>query len=288
MPNPIPPEAIIGNRYGLLVAIALHGEGRTSWLCACDCGNIVIVKMKELRSGNTTSCGCRRTKKLLERNTKHGCATRTRRTPEFQIWEGIKARCYNPGHEHYAEYGGRGIKVLWTSFEEFHAAMGDKPSPLHTVDRKDSDGHYCTENCRWATRKEQSRNKRNTRWVEWQGRRQCLADWAEELGLSYAALALRLYKSKWTVEQAFTTPMKDGVGEGNIRSKLNCEDVRLIRENLGAGIPKAQIARQFGVSAAAIRESREGGDGRIRSKRKPGAGVRVVPADRWRPLEAAR
>jgi hypothetical protein len=101
----------------------------------------------------------------------------------------MKARCYNPRYGSYSLYGGRGIAVCerWrTSFEDFLADMGRKPTPSHTIDRIDSEGHYDPTNCRWATATEQARNRSCTKMVDFEGARIPLAEACERLGISYA------------------------------------------------------------------------------------------------------
>jgi hypothetical protein len=84
-------------------------------------------------------------------------------TPEYQAWRNMKLRCTNPDHPRYADWGGRGITVCdrWmNSFEAFYEDMGPRPGPGYSVDRKDNDGNYEADNCQWATKSEQQRNKR--------------------------------------------------------------------------------------------------------------------------------
>lgn len=84
------------------------------------------------------------------------------RTPEYNSWMMMRARCNTPSAAGYAYYGGRGISVCarWDSFTAFLEDMGPKPGPSYTLDRKDPDGDYTPENCRWATKKEQHDNRR--------------------------------------------------------------------------------------------------------------------------------
>lgn len=115
-------------------------------------------------------------------------------------------RCLVETDRHYPNWGGRGITVCerWqgeSGFANFLADMGERP-PGRTLDRVDNDKGYCKENCRWATSKEQRRNSRQNTFVTWQGRTQCVADWAKELGMSSEVLLNRL--QKWPLERAMT------------------------------------------------------------------------------------
>lgn len=151
---------LTGRRFGRLVAMehtyepSCEGEIRRLWRCMCDCGAIVAVRSADLKRGNTKSCGCL----AQESRTKHGGCS----SAEYRIWSGMIQRCTNPNAPGYENYGGRGIKVCkrWIEFANFLADMGGKPSPQHSLDRKNNDGDYELNNCRWATRLEQARNKR--------------------------------------------------------------------------------------------------------------------------------
>lgn len=125
------------------------------------------------------------------------------RTPENNIWRDMHARCKNPNRKEYKRYGGRGIAVCerWEEFENFLRDMGSRPTPLHTLERSDGDGNYCPENCRWATRKEQSRNTSRNRFFELDGRRVTLAELVEERGLSYGTVSKRLSRG-FSIERA--------------------------------------------------------------------------------------
>lgn len=125
----------------------------------------------------------------------HGHA-KGKRTPEYRAWHDMKQRCTNPKHHEWKNYGARGIGVClqWQSFSNFLADMGERPSPLHSLDRKENDGDYCKSNCRWATKLEQDRNRRTCRMVEWNGLTKTLVEWAEEIGMSKRTLTRRLDK----------------------------------------------------------------------------------------------
>lgn len=121
-----------------------------------------------------------------EANTTHGLSN----TPEFRAWMRAKNRCSNSKWDHYAAYGGRGIKVheRWANdFAAFLSDMGPCPEGF-TLERDNVNGDYAPGNCRWATAAEQQKNRRNSFWVEHEGRRLVLADWARELGINYQTL----------------------------------------------------------------------------------------------------
>lgn len=118
------------------------------------------------------------------------------------------ARCYNPNHYGYQNYGGRGIKVCdrWLeSFDNFYDDMGSAPEN-HTLDRIDVDGDYTPDNCRWASHKEQHRNRRDNHWIAFDGQTKLLTEWALELGITPQALSRRL--KTWSLERAMTEPSK--------------------------------------------------------------------------------
>jgi hypothetical protein len=121
----------------------------------------------------------------------------------------MHARCTNPGTESFPLYGGRGIKVCerWNDFRKFLEDMGDPPTSSHSLDRVDPDADYSPENCRWASTKEQANNKRSNKNITHNGVTKTVAQWAEELNLSYMTLYARLFKHKWTPERALTAPI---------------------------------------------------------------------------------
>jgi hypothetical protein len=190
----MPPSNYIpldGQRFGRLLVLhrAPSGPGwSTRWICRCDCGTIVNTQGRFLREKTAQSCGCLKNERTGLLNKTHGLSRR----PEYFAYHTSRARCEHPNAEGYANYGGRGIRFLWNSFEEFFAEMGPRPSPKHTLERIDNDGPYSKENCRWATRQEQGNNKRNNRMVDYHGTSFTLAQLARHLGLTSGCLRYRI------------------------------------------------------------------------------------------------
>lgn len=134
----------------------------------------------------------------------------------YRIWAGIRRRCNNPNVPNYKDYGGRGIKVCneWNSFENFEAwARSNGYADNLSIDRIDTNGDYCPENCRWATDKEQANNKRNNKFITFNGKTQTMKQWAEELGINYSALKCRLQVYGWDIEKALEKELNETRGK---------------------------------------------------------------------------
>lgn len=189
---------ITGNRYGRLTAIsrgANNNRGEATWLCRCDCGREVVVVQHSLKSGNTMSCGCIRREQLADRNrsnAKHGM----KGTRLYQAWHNMKDRCLREKCKEYPRYGGRGITVCdeWRdSFEAFRDwALANGYQEGLTIDRTDNDGPYAPSNCRWATAKEQSNNRRSNYTITFNGETHTLKEWAEIHDIPYGLLKNRV------------------------------------------------------------------------------------------------
>lgn len=174
-------------------------EGKSYWICTCDCGTVCSIRIDSVKNGHTKSCGC--FKKERDSQTKHGKVY----TRMYTIWTGMIQRCSNSRSTGYHKYGGRGITVCerWLKFENFYKDMGDPPKKEYSLDRLDNNGNYTPENCRWSSPMEQAQNTRTNRMITYNGRTQPLIVWARELGIDYQALRGRLHYG-WTVERAFT------------------------------------------------------------------------------------
>lgn len=153
----------VGNRYGRLLVVARaenNDYGQACWLCQCDCGSKpTAVQGYSLRQKNTESCGCIRSETTAKKNVanrKHGAKF----TPEYSAYMSAKGRCNNPRNPSYKDYGGRGIKFLFTSFEQWLSEIGLRPSSAHSHDRIENDGNYESGNVQWATKKYQANNRR--------------------------------------------------------------------------------------------------------------------------------
>jgi hypothetical protein len=207
---------ITGQRFGRLIAIELAGKDHSKkplWRCHCDCGNEPVIRGESLRSGHYVSCGCYRAEHGIFSRTHGKTGTRT-----YDIWCGLITRCTNPNDHAYPQYGGRGIKMYeqWRhSFAAFYADMGDAPSNSHSLDRINNDGDYEPANCRWATRTEQNRNRRQGLTLTFHGETLPMAEWAERLGISYHTLYSRIHQLHWDAERALTTPIKVSAHDEN-------------------------------------------------------------------------
>lgn len=195
-----------------LVPVGSQGRYAAKQVCKCSCSEdaLLVVFTDCLRSGNTSSCGCFQIQQTKKAKTSHGRSC----SGVYRILHGIYERTSNPNNPNYPNYGGRGISMCsrWREpngqgFLNFRTDMGERPSLKHTIERKNNNGNYEPNNCRWATRTEQARNKRNSRNLEAFGKTQSVHLWAEEVGVGARTICSRI-RIGWTVEKALTTPVR--------------------------------------------------------------------------------
>jgi hypothetical protein len=141
--------------------------------------------------------------------TTHGHSKRGHWSPEYHSWLQMKQRCDNANNDGYRRYGGRGVRVCesWYSFENFLADMGHRPSAEYSIERINNDGNYEMGNCKWASPAEQARNRVDTVFVEYAGKRLCLKDWAKEIGISYITFYTR-WSRGWSIERIASQPVQ--------------------------------------------------------------------------------
>lgn len=223
---------LTGQRFGRLTAISVASRVKRKnssssfllWLCRCDCGKEHIVLTQHLRSGAIRSCGCLSRDTTATRSTTHGHTRNRSNTAEYGVWRAVISRCEAESNINFHDYGGRGIRICnrWReSFQSFYEDMGERPSPKHEIDRIDNDGSYtcgrcddcvarrATANCRWVTRKQQSRNKRSNRLITFDGKTMPVCEWAETLGISVRTIRSRLGRGR-SAEAALTMPTDRG------------------------------------------------------------------------------
>lgn len=183
-----------GDVYGRLTLEILNVENTKQGfkgLWKCDCGNVKLYINSKVLSGHTNSCGCYRNDMRILKNTKHGHSKKHNESSEYVCWQKLKDRCLNENNPDYQHYGGRGISVCDTwlnSFSSFLADMGLKPTKQYSIDRINTNGNYCKENCKWSLQKDQIINRRNSIKVFYDSIEYCLKDACKASGLNYAKI----------------------------------------------------------------------------------------------------
>lgn len=197
---------IEGQRFGMLVALRYIGRrvkrSGAMWLCQCDCGKQSTVSGVDLRkpSGGSKSCGCV--------HTRHGETSGGKISPEYAAFQAAQARCTSRRRREWRWYGARGIKFLYTSFEEFLNDVGRRPTAQHTLDRKNSRGHYEPGNCHWATWKDQGNNRTNNYNITIDGQTLSISEWSRRVGLHNSTIFNRIYQSGWCDQCAVVLPRR--------------------------------------------------------------------------------
>lgn len=195
----------IGSTFGQLTVIgpARSSDHHTRWTCRCTCGRVCIMRADNIILGRAKSCG------LGHRYSPEQSLLVAARFPEYRVWVGMKIRCYDRKSLAYKYYGALGVRVCdaWReSFWQFLSDMGPRPTDEHSIDRyPDTHGNYEPGNCRWATYKEQALNKRNTVFVEVNGKRMTLSEFCESSVVRPQTVRARIKKG-WSLEEAISTP----------------------------------------------------------------------------------
>lgn len=193
---------ITGERFERLTAIRRVGMngGKSVWVCQCDCGNKVMVRLSDLMGGKIKSCGCLRRETASaagKLNATHGM-TKSR---IWSIWSGMRRRCeINPNYTNVS------VCHDWECFSSFYSwALSNGYSDNLTLDRIDVYGNYTPENCRWATYKQQENNRKNTVYLTANGQKKTLTEWSEITGISRETISWRM-KAGWPEMDLFIPP----------------------------------------------------------------------------------
>lgn len=185
---------LTGMKFGRLTVIerAENRKSRTFWLCKCDCGSLKPVNSIDMMGGRIISCGCIRNENIIKFNTTHGLA----HTRLNSIWKSMRKRCLNPNSSSYESYGGRGITICeeWKNdcrcFYDWAIANGYADNL--TIDRIDNNKGYSPENCRFATMREQANNTRHNVFLEFEGNKMTIAQWAREINVNISTVWARI------------------------------------------------------------------------------------------------
>lgn len=203
-------------KFGRLFVVERKGSigNRPLWRCICDCGTEALVLGEKLRYGGTKSCGCLVRDTTIARSTTHGLSN----TRFWQKWRSMRQRCLDKNSAAYYKYGAKGVTVCerWLNFDNFKADLfesyskhvsvfGEKET---TLDRIDPLKNYSPENCRWATNKQQGRNRTNNKLLTYKEVTLPMVEWAERMNISQDVVEQRINLLKWSVEDALTKPVR--------------------------------------------------------------------------------
>ena len=173
----------------------------------CPCGTHFPSPLKPVKDGRTKSCGCYSHSLFVEAAAKYNASGASlthgfTSTPTYVSWAAMIQRCNNPANSGYYMYGGAGVSVCpeWLVFENFLADMGIRPKGK-TLDRKESTGGYCKDNCKWSTPTEQANNTSRNRYLTIDGTTNTYAEWGRLVGLSSSVISYRIRRG-WSPEEA--------------------------------------------------------------------------------------
>lgn len=204
-----------GKRFGRLTvlhrgedAIRKNGRHSSTFVCQCDCGNVVQVRAACLKSGNTQSCGCLQKEAVGNLRKSHGLSN----SRLYRIWSQMKQRCEDENNRAYKYYGGKGVTVCdeWNDFSVFAQwALESGYDDTLTIDRVENSVGYEPKNCRWVTMLAQNNNKTDNHLLTYNGKTQNITQWANEVGICRATISRRIHLG-WSVEEALTLPVIKG------------------------------------------------------------------------------
>lgn len=202
----IKPRDLTGEKFGRLTVISFFEKRdyKAYWLCQCTCGNKKVIRGTHLTGGKIESCRCLNRERFRASTTTHGGSRVSGYEPLFKTWQQIRARCMQVGNVSYKNYGGRGITLCprWMDYAKFREDVSPLFRPGLSIDRIDNSGNYEPGNVRWATPKEQARNRRSSTRITMKGITRTLAEWAEVTGMPYSRLHHRIFSVKWPIERA--------------------------------------------------------------------------------------
>lgn len=232
MSRPHTYDSMVGQRFGSLTVFEIleaKGGKPRQCRCVCDCGAEKTKRCTHLMCGAVLHCGynC----PAVERVSIHRI---------YGVWQHIKQRCYNKNNPFYKHYGQRGIVMCdrWrNSFENFRDDMFSSFQEGLTLDRIDVNGGYCKENCRWADRETQDNNRTDTIFIEYNGEKMGLAQWARKLKISRDTIMQRYLKG--------LSP-KEMLAQPKQHTKLTGEQVVEIKKMLSGGEYQRIIAEKIG------------------------------------------
>jgi hypothetical protein len=203
----------VGEKFGLLTIVRFWGRDKSGyyWNCQCDCGNAALKKKyRDLVVGKVTACGCTKTQRIIKQSLRHGETRRGHKSVEYTTYMDARRRCRNPKSTGYRWYGGRGIEFRFDSFEHFLETLGRKPSPSHSIDRINSNGHYEPGNVRWATPTEQANNLRSNHRITVSGKTLTLQQAKRVFGVGHSTIIRRLSRG-WCAECSATLSTTRGL-----------------------------------------------------------------------------
>lgn len=208
-----------GKQFGRLIVLKRVGGLRVKWSCICSCGKTVEVAQGDLRTGDTSSCGCLRKEARAALNTTHNMTN----TYTYKKWKGMWARVRNVEDPRNACYRGITVCKEWSSFENFYLDMGEAP-PGFSLDRRDNAKGYNKNNCRWVPLERQAANTTRNVVIEFNGHTAHISEHARMQGLAPDTVFDRINKLGWGADRALSTPkLRKGSGK---KKKAQNEKIR--------------------------------------------------------------